>query len=211
LLAEFSCQEVAGVTGQVIKEGPVYSQSRIRIDGTSPSWFEIASFGGIGSGSNMAFRRNVLSDWPGFKECLGRGQLLDAGEDHYAFFTLVHRGHTIVYAPAAKVQHPEKTGNSSILSKLHSVVMSSAYITLLACEHSIYIPDICRFLLDAVRRTPRSWRSRPRRTFDANIPTSLVYSALLVGPFIYFYMRFTNLFKRRSDVVVRVFESKVPN
>jgi hypothetical protein len=159
----------------------------------------------------MAFRRKALNSWPGFKEYLGRGQMLDEGEDNYAFFTLIHQGFSIVYLPSAIVHHPEKAGNSNLRSRLHSIVMSTAYITLLACEHSIYIPEICRFLLDAARRTPRSWRSRPRRNFDAGTPICLVYPALLVGPFIYFYVRFINLFRRRTGLVVQAFESKVPN
>jgi O-antigen biosynthesis protein len=215
LLGEFSLPEIAAVTGQIILEGEHHAtalnpRGYARIDKDTPQWFEMANFGGIGSGSNMAFRRSTLDSWSGFEECLGRGQLLDAWEDDYAFFTLVHQGFSIVYAPTARVRHPEPTSSGTLRSTLHPIAISTAYITLLACEHPGYIPKIGRFLLDAIRRTPRAWRSRSRKAFDSSAPTLLVYSALMFGPFIYFYMRLANLFKAEAKVTAQAFDSQVP-
>jgi glycosyltransferase involved in cell wall biosynthesis len=198
LLAEFSCQEVAAVTGQIVLEGDgdevaLYSQSRLCIDQSTPSWFEIANFGGIGCGSNMAFRRSALQSWPGFDERLGRGRLLNAGEDDCAFFTLVDRGHSIVYAPSARVRHPQRTSGRHLFKSLHRIAIVSACITLLAVEHSIYVPRIHRFVLDSVRRRPRSWRRRSPEVFDGCAPIWLICLAFLAGPFLYFSVRLANM------------------
>jgi Predicted glycosyltransferases len=201
LLGEFSFPEIVAVTGQIILEGEAHAtvlnpRGYARIDKNTPQWFEMANFGGVGSGSNMAFRRSVLDSWSGFEECLGRGQLLDAWEDDYAFFTLVHQGFTIVYAPAARVRHPEPPRDGNLVSTLHPIAISTAYITLLACEHPSYIPKICRFLFDALRRTPRPWRGRSRKPFAGCAPSLLVYSTLLLGPFIYLYVRLSHKFRK---------------
>ena len=67
-------------------------------DRETPFWFERANFGGIGDGGNMAFRRCVFDIWPGFDERLGRGAVIDGGEEHYAFFSLLDRGYRIARA-----------------------------------------------------------------------------------------------------------------
>jgi glycosyltransferase involved in cell wall biosynthesis len=216
LLGEFSLPEIVAVTGQIILERDGHStalnpRGYARIDKDTPQWFEMANFGGIGSGSNMAFRRSALNYWSGFEERLGRGQLLDAWEDDYAFFRLVHEGFSIVYAPTARVRHPEPISDGTVRSKLHPIAISTAYVTLLACEHPNYIPKICRFLIDAARRTPRAWRSRSRKAFNTSVPALLVYSALLFGPFIYFYMRLANIFKSRRRGSLNPLHSQVPS
>lgn len=77
-----------------------------RLDRSHPLWFEMASFGGIGNGNNMAFRRRVFDEWRGFDERLGRGAFVSSCEEHRAYAELVERGHTIVYTPLAIVGHP---------------------------------------------------------------------------------------------------------
>jgi hypothetical protein len=41
-------------------------------DRQSPLWFELANFGGIGGGMNMAFCGRAFEVWPGFDERGGR-------------------------------------------------------------------------------------------------------------------------------------------
>ena len=213
LLTEFSRQEVAAVTGQIVLKGdgdeaPLYSQSRICIDKSTPSWFEIANFGGIGGGSNMAFRRSVFQTWSGFDERLGRGRLMNAGEDHCAFFTLVHHRYSIVYAPSARVRHPQRTGGRHLFKSLHRVAIVSAYITLLAVEYPTYIPQICRFVLDSVCRRPRTWGRRSPEVFDGCAPIWLIFLTFLVGPFLYFCARVTNAFKTKHAEDVSVGQTR---
>ena len=45
---------------------------RRAVDRQEPAWFEMANFGGVGDGGNMAFRRRAFDIWPGFHERLGR-------------------------------------------------------------------------------------------------------------------------------------------
>lgn len=216
LLAQFSSSHVVAVTGQIILESeptPAALNPRgfVCIDKSNHNWFEMTNFGGIGSGSNMAFRRSTLEHWFGFNECLGRGKLLNAWEDDYAFFTLVDRGLSIAYAPDAQVRHPASPAQERLLDTLHQISISGAYICLLTFEHPRYIPKISRFLLDALFRRPSAWRSRDRKAFNSSAPALLVYSALLFGPFIYFYMRIARLLKVDSDVATQSFESKIVN
>jgi cellulose synthase/poly-beta-1,6-N-acetylglucosamine synthase-like glycosyltransferase len=76
------------------------------VDRQTPNWLEMANFGGLGHGGNMAFRRHAFDIWGGFDERLGRGALLHGGEEHYAFFRLLESGYRVVYNPRAVVVHP---------------------------------------------------------------------------------------------------------
>jgi glycosyltransferase involved in cell wall biosynthesis len=121
LVAEFDDPNIAIVTGRVLPvsvstdserivaavggQGPAFRERRA-LDSQSPHWFGVANFGGAGDGNNMAFRRSVFDDWPGFDERLGRGAPIDGNEEHYAFFQLIDRGYALVYTPNAVVRHP---------------------------------------------------------------------------------------------------------
>src|SRR4029453_9111348 len=75
-----------------------------RMDRNTPRWFERTNFGGVGIGTNMAFRRGLF-DWGwGFRESLGPVAGLP-GQVHYGFVTIVRSGHGISYVPEAIV-HP---------------------------------------------------------------------------------------------------------
>jgi cellulose synthase/poly-beta-1,6-N-acetylglucosamine synthase-like glycosyltransferase len=111
LVEEFRDASVGAVTGRirslcghvsVADVGP----RRIRLDRRHPLWFEIASFGGIGNGGNMAFRRRALREGKGFDERLGRGAPLSSCEEYPAFAEVLERGYTITYTPDAIVRHP---------------------------------------------------------------------------------------------------------
>jgi len=213
LLKEFSFQKVAAVTGQIMMEGngktiPLFSEKHIHIDKDTPSWFEIANFGGIGGGSNMALRRKALGTWPGFNELLGRGQIINAWEDDHAFFTLIDLGFSIVHSPTARVHHPANTQQQDLHHSLHTIAVTSAYITLLALEYPRYLRQLFHFLLDAALRTPRPWKCRSRRPFDSSTSIWLVYSALIGGPFIYIYTRIINQFTVHPKAVTQSFDSQ---
>ncbi len=214
LLAEFSRPEVVAVTGQIVMEGehsfnPIYSMEPLCVDKGTPHWFEITNFGGIGNGSNMAFRRKDIDVCTGFEECLGRGKLLDAWEDDYAFFTLVHLGKTIAYVPDAVVHHPAPPAHQSSFKSMHTIAISSAYVMLLACRHPRYCRQIIQFMIDAIRRAPRTWRQRSQKPFDGGSPTLLIYAALLSGPFVYFGMLITEMFRSKTPEHVQVQDPEV--
>ena len=75
-----------------------------RIDRGTNDWFELANFGGVGVGSNLALRRHLFGSGWGFREDLGLGNRI-LGEEHYAFFELLPAGHAIAYVPDAVVHH----------------------------------------------------------------------------------------------------------
>lgn len=95
LAREFADPRVMAVAGTILPlneptTGPLSSgdsgaSRRFAVDSDTLDWFEIANLGGIGSGGNMAVRRSAFGPWPGFDVRLGRGQLMNTGEDDYAF------------------------------------------------------------------------------------------------------------------------------
>ncbi len=61
--------------------------------------------GRLGSGANMAFRRDALEAIGGFDRALGGGTLARGGEDLAAFVMTLLAGYTVTYEPSAIVRH----------------------------------------------------------------------------------------------------------
>lgn len=215
LLSEFANPHVAAVMGRIVFEGnPEQTAARARsyacLNNTSPDWFEMTNFGGVGGGMNMAFRRSILGSWKGFEENLGRGQMLNAWEDDYAFFSVVDKGFSVVHAPDARVNHAPRPEKPSRWKTFHTIAMTSAYITLLAVRHPSYLPAIRDFLVGATRRTPRTWKATSPKAFSSKTPTWLVVLAVLAGPFIYLYIFLTSSFRYQAKATFRPTDSSVP-
>ena len=106
LLAPFEDDRLAASMGRVVTPD---SDHQLRIprslSNRDPEWFEIATFGGMGLGSNMAFRRSACPR-PMFDERLGRGAPFEIGEESYALARLLSNDYTAVYQPSAVVFHP---------------------------------------------------------------------------------------------------------
>ena len=156
------------------------------LDRRSRDWFDIASFGGIGNGGNMAFRRSAFDIWPGFDERLGKGSVLDGGEEHYAFFSLIDRGYRIVYTPHAVVRHPYPRTMTHLRTKyLKGLSAATAYMTFLIFEEHRYRFATMRYVAQGLIGTQRPWR--PKRA----VPRPRVVAwwrrvaAYLLGPLIY--------------------------
>lgn len=125
-----------------------------------PLWFELVNFGGIGAGCNMAVRREAFEVWPGFDERLGRGAVIECGEDDFAFFALVELGYQVVYAPGAVVHHPDRPDVEKRRSEfIRDVTASAGYLTLLFVEKSRYRGRVIRYVIGWLRGEPRPWRS----------------------------------------------------
>jgi glycosyltransferase involved in cell wall biosynthesis len=205
LLQEFQDPRVAAVAGRTLpttletKAEKLFAEMspqgeerdhRWVVDRSTPDWFAMANFGGIGKGGNMAFRRSTFNGWTGFLPSLGRGARVCGGEECFAFFSLIHRGHRVVYTPAAVTRHPAPRGMAELRAR-HTRAMSAstAYMTFLLAEADGYRHRVLAYLLGRVRRTPRPWRPR-RAPLGANVvswPTA--FAALLAGPFIYLRAR----------------------
>lgn len=161
------------------------AQRRV-VDRETPGWFEIANFGGLGDGSNMAFRRTVFDVWPGFDEHLGRGTVLSGGEEHYAFFRLIERGYRVVYNPEAVVRHPYPNTVQEFRNRhLNVLATASAYIIRLAVEHPSCWKALARYVFECLRGTSRPWMRRAEKVGIGIVPRWLSLLAMSRGPWIY--------------------------
>jgi glycosyltransferase involved in cell wall biosynthesis len=169
LAAQFHAPEVVAATGRTLplleaaadasaSDATDLGPSVIRLDRRDPHWFEMACFGGIGNGNNMAFRRRAFDEWGGFEERLGRGALLSSCEEHRAFAQLIERGYAVVYTPEARVRHPIPT---TLEERQRAYIQSHADLAayavfLLVVTHQKW--RVARYIAEAAMGTRRKWR-----------------------------------------------------
>lgn len=204
LLREFRDPRVMAVTGQACAlrvnteaerlfaamGGFDHGAERMVVDRTAGRWFELANFGGLGDGYNMAFRRRVFDSWPGFHESLGRGAALGAGEEHYAFFSLIDRGHVVVYAPAAVIRHPYPATVDELWSRyFDQLTQSTAYLSFVFIEQPHYRWAIVKFIAEAILGKRRTWRHQPAQSTVRLPQLSKRLYAYLQGPIRYLQSR----------------------
>ncbi|MBS1801927.1 MAG: glycosyltransferase [Acidobacteria bacterium] len=172
LLRPFSDPDTAAATGSVITpdcpagEGPKEPRS---INNEHPHWMEIAAFGGLGFGANMAFRKKALPGGRFFNERLGRGGPFEIAEESYAFVWLLSRGNRVEYVPAAAVHHPPLT-RTNIEREARN---SFAYWLLLLADFPQQRTDLIRFLFRRLRGKPLEWQR------DTQEPGEIVSSSRL--------------------------------
>ena len=161
LLAPFADPAVAAVTGETLPYLPSgTSQSPAatrRVSSTDPLWFEIANFGGLGFGTNMALRRSFCQDPEFFDVRLGRGAPHWIAEESHAFTRLIARGYDAVHVPAAIVIHPDKPRDIQ-----QEATTSFAYWLLLLMEFPGHRMDTLRFLYRRLRRKKLAWPRDPQ-------------------------------------------------
>jgi glycosyltransferase involved in cell wall biosynthesis len=151
-------------------------------------WFASASFGGIGDGMNMAFRRSVLALQVRFDERLGRGRLLDGGDEHVAFLRVLAIGYRIAHVPTALVRHPAPANAHALAVQRFELMRSSiAYMLFLWSEFPEYRLDLARFVWRAVRR--RLKKNPPGTTATEPMPRWQALRAVISGPAIYLKAR----------------------
>jgi glycosyltransferase involved in cell wall biosynthesis len=168
LAHEFADPVVVAVTGRVEAPSPELERlgtafggaNRWAVDRSTPHWFEYASLGAVGYGTNMALRRTAFNSWPGFDTRLGRGRPIDGGEEQYAFASLIDRGFRVVYTPAAVVRHPYgRTEADQRQRLLKDYAVSAAYLLFLFVEQPRYRHAIARHLYRLLLGIPQGWRS----------------------------------------------------
>jgi glycosyltransferase involved in cell wall biosynthesis len=155
----FDDPRVAAVAGRVsLADGAdaVWSFPRgeeILITRHDPDWFELANFGGVGNGANMAFRRSVF---PRFDVRLGLGAIIAGCEEHFAFFQLLEAGHAIAATPDAIVVHPlpPREGRRSLGAK----IAAANYTLFIFLTQPRYRTRVMRYFLGALVRRRRRWR-----------------------------------------------------
>lgn len=130
-------------------------RERTVLDRATPGWFAVACFGGVGDGNTMAFRRAAITSALRFDERIGRGRLIDAGDEHVAFMSAVAGGYRVVHTPDAVVRHPAPATEPLRRAKRARDARSSiAYLLFLTDQFPRYRRDIVGFVARAlVRRT----------------------------------------------------------
>jgi GT2 family glycosyltransferase len=141
LLAGFEDPAVGAVVGPVFELGGIpsallYSYPTFDVAGDAsrfsredPGWFARVRFGAIGSGANMAVRRDLFGSHGLFKEGLGCGAPI-GGDETYFLLTLVERGETVLNAPGAKVYHPrQSTGRNRELVRRRLAYLLYVFIS----------------------------------------------------------------------------------
>lgn len=169
---------------------PEDTRERRIVDRETDAWFELANFGGIGDGGNMAFRRRAFEVWDGFDERLGRGAPLRGGEEHYAFFTLIDQGHRVVYTPRAIVHHPcPGTVEDLRTRQLSDLTGATCYTAMLLAEQPRYRLRAMHYALSGLLGVSRPWRKNAPRSPFLNVPLRQKLLAYLGGPLLYIRMR----------------------
>ncbi len=157
ILEPFADPCVATVTGDTILPGSCVARNSPepswKLCNKDPRWFEIAAFGGLGIGTNMALRRSVCSGWNVFDERLSRGALFEGMEEHHAFVRLLSMGHSAAHVPAAIVYH-----RSQMRGDIKQEARNQfGYSMLLFSEYPSHRLDLLRFLFGRMRHRPLTW------------------------------------------------------
>ena len=120
LARRFAEPSVSAVVGPVLEIGrtppnlvirfPTFDPSRdeASFDREQDDWFSRVRMGAIGSGTNLAVRREVFETAGPFRPGLGAGAPI-AGDENYFLLSLVEGGHRVVNEPTARVHHPAQS------------------------------------------------------------------------------------------------------
>ncbi len=161
ILDPFKDARVAVVSGDTLcpeSTSSIVDRAQPRtISNQVPLWFEMATFGGLGFGTNMALRKSACGAGKIFDERLGRGAPLRIAEESHVFASLLERGFSVVHVPAAVVIHPEKPRDVEI-----EATSSMAYWLLLFFEFPRHRFDLLRFLFSRLMGKPLSWTRDPQ-------------------------------------------------
>ena len=162
LVEPFADSNVAVATGMIKTPDSALNKStpdspRV-LSNKDPLWFEIATFGGLGLGSNMAVRKTACGGKILFNEQLGRGAPIEIAEESYAFAWLLSHGFKAVYVPTAVVFHPPLRRVSIEIEARNSF----GYWLLLFSDFPRQRPDLLRFLYRRLRGKNLSWPRNPQ-------------------------------------------------
>ena len=185
LLAPFANPQIGVVTGETAVSTAHlldHSNEACRIvTNSDPHWFEIAAYGGLGPGTNMAIRKESCIGWTVFDERMGRGAPLDGMEELHACVRLVFRGNRAVHLPDAVVVHSSQRPNDVIREARNSF----AYSLILFSEYPGYRKRLFAFLVRRLFRRPLGWQRNstdPGQIVASGLPTlaKAAFSGLLL-------------------------------
>jgi GT2 family glycosyltransferase len=180
--------------------GKGFSERRFDLDEHRPSspLFPYA-IGALGSGANMAFKREALRDIDGFDRAIGAGTPARGGDDLTAFFELITRGWALVYSPTAIVKHWHARGFESLRRQAYGYGMGlTAYLTGAAIRRPGRLTGLAarvpRGVAYALSSSSAKNAAKPH-DYPAEL-TRLERRGMLVGPPAYLWSRWR---ARRSD------------
>jgi glycosyltransferase involved in cell wall biosynthesis len=160
------------------------------VDSSHPDWFQIAGFGGIGPGCNMAFRRTAFEKWSGFNERTGRGTPLQGADEQHAFLSLVKLGFAVAYVPDAIVRHPVPSTIADLQRRyLQDAASSTSYFTMLLAEGSGLRMQTLTYLIESALGRRRNWRNQ-KEVKPTVVPRIEKLGASFRGPINYLRARF---------------------
>jgi glycosyltransferase involved in cell wall biosynthesis len=190
LLEPFQDPRVAVVTGETVPDrcnhDNRHKMQNLSLSNRDPDWFEIANFGGLGIGANMALRKDICSDEKLFDERLGRGALLHGNEEHYTVARLLQHGYYASHVPKAAVVHPFSK-ERNIEQEAESAI---AYWWVLFFEFPGHRTELLKFLFGRVRRRPLAWRRNapePGAVLSSSLQTR--FMAVVKGTLLYIRAR----------------------
>jgi cellulose synthase/poly-beta-1,6-N-acetylglucosamine synthase-like glycosyltransferase len=165
------------------------------VDRETPCWFEIANFGGLGGGGNMAFRRQSFDLWRGFHEEFGKGARLMFAEEHHAFFSLISLGYKVVYTPYAVIHHPYPQTVGEIYERQTRRLMAAAgYLTMMFFEEPSYRWPTLKYGFEGVLGRERKWRSQLPMSPFRILSIRRRFAACFYGSFLYCWSRLARMF-----------------
>lgn len=186
LLAPFANPRVAVVTGETILPGSGPGAASLEptrfLSNKDRQWFEIAAYGGLGIGTNMALRKAACMRWRVFDERLGRGAPLQGMEEHYAYVRLLSLSYYAAHVPAAIVVHPFVRRSSIEEEVSHAI----AYFLLLFFEVPGHRLDLLKFIFRRLRQKPLTWpRNSPSLGLVVTSGWRVRIKAALAGTLLY--------------------------
>ena len=202
LATEFADSRVAAVVGRTryMKawgDRPMSEDEALGEPGPRPrrvfdrgadGWFALACFGQIGDGNTMAFRCRLLIDAVRFDERLGRGRLVESGDEHVAFMSLIADGYRVIHAPDAVVRHPMPAEPERRHAKrIRDLRASVAYTLFLWLQFPGHRGEIAAFLGEAMRK--RVLRTRVPAPPATGLTTSQAMAAAWDGIRVYLEAR----------------------
>ncbi len=158
LIAAFEHSPAACLAGGVVYD-PAEKLTRpsTLVDRSTPDWFWMTNFGGIGTGTNLAFRRERFLALEGFDENLGPAAAILTSEEHHLFYRLVAGGDTIAYNPSPIVFHPVSDLRTE-RRHLRTQRAAAAYVCYLWKHHPEARPELAKLVRRG--RTPLSQHVR---------------------------------------------------
>jgi GT2 family glycosyltransferase len=148
------------------------------------------ALGGLGTGSNMAFRTAALLHIGGFDEALGPGTPAQAGEDLLVFVRLLSAGRYLAIEPGAVVWHTHRRDYPELAAQLQGYgVGLTAMLTAAVLRDPRHAIGLLRVALPALQSlVGHGGGSRRRLSRPADYPRELARAELrgmLRGPMAY--------------------------